>query len=164
MVDGILFSFGLLGALSLISKVRVADVAIHFIGSIFLITMGMIALFRKVTPIQLVSESRSVPPSVIRLFTRMFLMAGLNPIAIAYFGFASTGFFENINELSCHQVVILSMFVALGTFSILSLISVCASNFKKLLSVQHQIYIQRSTAFLFFGFGIYIFYKFLGGF
>lgn len=124
LADAIFFALGLLGALSFFEDSRYFIIAMDFIGAAILLYLG-------IRSIQNHKKVESAIPANIGLFTaglKSFTLTIVNPVIGAFFMFMSLQIAPQDNYLLPYSTVILASGVlALGTVSMLSVISLIGS-------------------------------------
>jgi threonine/homoserine/homoserine lactone efflux protein len=125
LVDGIYFSLGLFGALTLLEKSRHSMFILEFVGGIILLFLGVKTIRKHKCDQKKDSiKDRSILLSIVK--SSVITMA--NPFVVLFFMFVSIKILpKEISHISTSNVIIGSIFVSAGSLTVLSIISLVSS-------------------------------------
>ena len=154
LADAVLFFFGLTGALTLLSQVQQFRGLMYGIGFVVLGFLGVNAIAVKHVETKApYRAARSLPLATLK----SFLMTILNPLTMIYFMSASVAL-VNGTKFSPQWTTVAALVVALGTFSVLAIVSVMAKHIGHRISEHTLVRISHVTGMLFLGFAAYFAY------
>ena len=154
LADALLFFFGLSGALTLLSTIQQFKGLMYGIGMIVLGFLGTNAI--RVRHVEI--RGPNVPARSLPLATlKAFLMTVTNPLTMIYFMSASVAL-VNRTKFSPQWTTIATMVVALGTFSVLVIVSLSAKLIGHRISERALVRVSHVTGTFFLGFAAYFAY------
>lgn len=159
--DGIYFSLGLIGVLSILQGSPFLMLTLDILGGTLLLVLGIRA-FKKINSLESV-ELESGPRHLKRLFFlfRSLLITLVNPLIILFFMVISVQVLpEGVESLSGYQVALSSFMVSLGSFSVLIAVSIIGSFLGARISSKKLRRISWFSGSIFVAAGIYLWAQF----
>ncbi len=154
LADAVLFFFGLTGALTLLASLAHFKGLMYGIGMIVLGFLGITAVWAK----HVDTKAPRIPAGSLPLATlKAFLMTISNPLTMIYFMSASVAL-VNRTTFAPQWTILASLVVALGTFSVLAIVSFTAKTVGHLISERTLVRVSHVTGTLFLGFAAYFAY------
>lgn len=160
--DAILFTLGNMGTLSLLINIKIAREFLYLIGSAVLIFLGIVSYMKKLDPQIMKNTGHADIGSFHGSFLKAFLLTTANPLTIGYFAATSFAAFHNQKEaLPGNSLLISSLIVAIGTLTVLTLISAISNKFGVAISDKRLKQISKITGIIFIIFGLYLLVSFI---
>lgn len=154
IADAIYFFLGLMGILAILKESNYFMFILDTLGGILVILLGLYSLRKAMLGRKLVTYEHKFGAWVI--LVKSFLLTILNPMALLFFIFITVQVLpEKAFYLPLHQVIISSLFVMLGSLSVLTFVSFMASRIGYSLTLKSQRIISFVSGIVFIGVGIY---------
>lgn len=157
--DSFYFLLGLLGALAVISELKLFMIFLDLIGGVLLLALGIHSL-KKMRQVFCVAVECSYSLSI-SVFKAFFLTI-FNPLVILFFMAVTIQILpENIKTFSKGYVLLSSFMVCLGSLTVLSIVSLIASYVGSCITAKRLKIISAITGIAFIIFGVYLLYDFV---
>lgn len=165
VADSILFALGNMGTLSLLINIKIAREFLYLLGAAVLIFIGVISYMKKFDPNVIKKTGHAGVGSFRGSFLKAFFLTAANPLTIGYFAATSFAVFHNQKEaLPGNSLIFSSFIVALGTLTVLTLISAISSKIGVAISAHRLKQVSKITGVIFILFGIYLILTFIAEF
>lgn len=155
LVDGIYFSLGLLGTLTLLENSRQAMIVMDGLAGIILILLGISSL-KDISK----NLEKSMPHDANFFLTaaKTFTLTILNPFVVLFFMTLSVQILPaGVTKLPLSDIIQASFMIAAGSLTILTCLSLIASIIGNTIKRKYLVLVEYLTGFVFIGAGIYFF-------
>lgn len=155
VADGLYFFLSLIGILAILKESMSFMFVLDTLGGFLLIFMGIYSLRKAKHGEKFVSYEQKLGVWITAV--KSFFITILNPLALFFFMLIGVQILpENAFSLSLHQVLIASLFVVLGSLSILTTVSFIASHIGNALSKKSLKRISFVSGLIFIGVGLFL--------
>ncbi|MCK4651390.1 LysE family transporter [Candidatus Babeliales bacterium] len=155
IADGVYFFLGLVGVLAILKESEKFMFFLDTIGGILLILLGIYSLRKARQGFVTIKMEGKI--SVFLTAGKSFLITILNPLVFLFFMIIGVQILpEGIQSLTLRQVFFGSFVVALGSLSVLCMVSLIASFVGNCISKAKLRFISFITGLVFIGVGIYL--------
>ncbi|MFH1831797.1 MAG: LysE family transporter [bacterium] len=154
LADGVFFSLGLLGALTLLENSKHFSLIINMLGGLILVLLGAISLRRylKGTQLSYVSNTSSFATTA-----KTFVLTIFNPLVALFFMFISIQILpEGAPSPPIQDIIIGSLAVSGGSLLVLGSIAWLASHVGSAISTKRLAFLSLVTSILFMSVGSYL--------
>jgi L-lysine exporter family protein LysE/ArgO len=157
--DGFLFFLGLLGVLRLLGEYHGAIMVMDLIGGALLISLGIRSFNGRQ---KYVTDPQQERLPTISTAIKSFFLTIANPLTVLFFMLIGVRILpDDTLVLPLKQIAMGSVFVFLGSLTILTAVAVIASRLGQAISERRLLTISHVTGVIFFGIGGYFFIDFI---
>lgn len=156
--DSFYFMLGLLGALAVVKDIKYFMTFLNLIGGLVLLILGLYSIKKSK---KVICSAIECSYSMFFSFLKAFVLTVINPLVILFFIAVTLQVLpDNIYNFSLSSVVLSTIFVALGSLFVLSIVSLIASYLGSCITARKLKVISIVTGGVFIAFGAFLLYSF----